>query len=1083
MIPLLVGGLLSLVISSLSGCARSTPELAASPAPSRALVTAPATSAALAGATSSIATTVSFKFATQTLTVPAGFTVEQVAGPPLVNRPISIAFDEAGRLYVTDSSGLSDRAPIQFAQKPHRVVRLTDADDDGRFEQGTVFAENMMFPQGALFYEGSLFVGAPPHIWKLTDRDGDGISDERLPWYDGKTLTGCANDLHGPYLGLDGWIYWTKGAAAEQNHTLPSGQPYTTRAAHIFRSHSSRPGVEPVMTGGMDNPVGVTFTATGERILSGTFFQIGVPGQRDGLIHAIYGGVYGKDQPSIAGHRRTGDLLPIMTHMGAAAPCGSTTYRSSGFGPEYRENVFVCYFNLRKISRHQLVPEGATFKTIDTDFLTSDSSDFHPTDVLEDADGSLLVVDTGGWYKICCPTSQLAKPDVLGGIYRIRKTGAPKVSDPRGRQLPWAKLTPTDTAKLLSDSRPYVVDRAIHQLGQAGSAAVSALASSALNSPTAAVRRHALWTLARIDAPEARAAVRAALPDSDASVVHTALQVVSLFRDAPAFDALIGVVIGDRPSLTRLAAEALGRIGDARAIGPLLAAAQRLGNGPFTASGTPQNPGEQVLEHALTYALIEISNPTPLLASLQSANAPRAARVALVALDQMPAGGLQPEHVLPWLNSPVGRLKQTAGWIVSHRPEWGEALSSHYRQRLANPPAAESERLELQVQLATLAKAPAVQELVAATVADTQAPLATRQLALRIMAAAALKETPPNWFTELARLIESTEPDLVAQAVSTSRTLPRPKTGPAALTAALSKVGRNAAYPAAVRLEALAIASANLGPIEPALFEFLRAHVDRGQPMGQRHHAAAALAAARLSADQQLALADAMKTTGPLEAPKLLPVFEKSPTETLGLRLVAALEKSPAQAGLRGNVLKPVLAKYPAAVQQRAEPLLAALNGNVAQENARIDELLATVKDGDVRRGQAVFNRANSACTLCHTIGYLGGKLGPDLTSIGKIRNERELLEAIVFPSATFVRGYEPYNATTTTGEVHSGILRQDTAEEVVLATSPDTLQRIARAQLADLQPGAVSSMPPGMDAVLSRQELADLVAFLKSRQ
>ena len=36
---------------------------------------------------------------------------------------------------------------------------------------------------------------------------------------------------------------------------------------------------------------------------------------------------------------------------------------------------------------------------------------------LEDADGSLLVVDTGGWYKICCPTSQLPKPDVLGGIY------------------------------------------------------------------------------------------------------------------------------------------------------------------------------------------------------------------------------------------------------------------------------------------------------------------------------------------------------------------------------------------------------------------------------------------------------------------------------------------------------------------------------------------------------------------------------------------------------------------------------------------------------------------------------------------
>ena len=40
--------------------------------------------------------------------------------------------------------------------------------------------------------------------------------------------------------------------------------------------------------------------------------------------------------------------------------------------------------------------------------------------MFEDADGSLLVIDTGGWFRIGCPTSQIAKPDVLGGIYRIR---------------------------------------------------------------------------------------------------------------------------------------------------------------------------------------------------------------------------------------------------------------------------------------------------------------------------------------------------------------------------------------------------------------------------------------------------------------------------------------------------------------------------------------------------------------------------------------------------------------------------------------------------------------------------------------
>src|SRR5262245_21356178 len=100
---------------------------------SRALPVISAYALAGAAAFAAEAQTASFKFATQTLTVPAGFTVEQVAAPSLVDRPISIAFDPEGRLYATDSSGLSDRAPVQFEKKPHRVVRLEDTNGDGVF--------------------------------------------------------------------------------------------------------------------------------------------------------------------------------------------------------------------------------------------------------------------------------------------------------------------------------------------------------------------------------------------------------------------------------------------------------------------------------------------------------------------------------------------------------------------------------------------------------------------------------------------------------------------------------------------------------------------------------------------------------------------------------------------------------------------------------------------------------------------------------------------------------------------------------------------------------------------------------------
>ena len=152
-----------------------------------------------------------FKFKDQTLTVPEVFTVEQIAGLPLVNRPIEADFDEQGRLFVTDSSGFSGKSEAQYKKKDHRIMRLVDTDGDGVFDKSTVFTDGLMFPEGVLCHDGAVYVSAVPVIWKLVDTDDDGVADERTVWHDGKTMTGCANDLHGPYLGQDGWLYWTKG--------------------------------------------------------------------------------------------------------------------------------------------------------------------------------------------------------------------------------------------------------------------------------------------------------------------------------------------------------------------------------------------------------------------------------------------------------------------------------------------------------------------------------------------------------------------------------------------------------------------------------------------------------------------------------------------------------------------------------------------------------------------------------------------------------------------------------------------------------------------------------------------------------
>ena len=384
-------------------------------------------------------------------TLPAGFTIEVAARSPLVERPVTVAFDEVGHLYVADSSGSNEKLTVQLEKKPHRIVRLDPA-KNGVFTTGHVFADKMMFPEGTMWHKGSLYVAAPPSIWKLTDTKNAGVADERTEWYQGKTLGNCGNDLHGPWLGPDGWFYWTRGGFQPQKHVF-AGKEIETRASILFRAKPDGSQREPIIAGGMDNPVGLAFTPGGEPILTNTFLVYPSNGQRDGLIHAVHGGVYGKDFTDVlAPHLRTSTkLMPVMEHLGPAAPTGIVRYDSDVFGKVYQDNMFVGQFNLRKVSRHILTPKGATFESKTSDFVVSDNPDFHPTDVVMDADGSLLIVDTGGWYKLCCPTSQLVKPDVLGAIYRVRKVGAKGPDDPRGVKIDWKRLTDRDLAKLLGD--------------------------------------------------------------------------------------------------------------------------------------------------------------------------------------------------------------------------------------------------------------------------------------------------------------------------------------------------------------------------------------------------------------------------------------------------------------------------------------------------------------------------------------------------------------------------------------------------------------------------------------------------------
>jgi putative heme-binding domain-containing protein len=835
------------------------------------------------------------------------------------------------------------------------------------------------------------------------------------------------------------------------------------------------------MTGGMDNPVAVVFMPNGERIFTTTFFQHPALGLRDGLIHDVYGAVYGKLHDVILDHPWTGpSVMPVLTHMGAAAPCGLIRYESTAFGPEYANNLFACQFNMHKVSRHVLTPQGATYVSRDEDFLVSDNHDFHPTDVVEDADGSLLVVDTGGWYKVCCPTSQLQKSDVLGAIYRVRRKDAPPVNDPRGRAIKWTSLDAKELAALLDDARPVVRRRAIDALAAKGKDALVAIRG---NSATA--RRNAVWTLARMDLPQARALVRAALADSDDDVRQAALNVVSLWRDRAAVPDLLRVLKSASAFNRRAAAEGLGRVGDAAAVGPLLKAAER--------------PMDRFEHHAICYALIELNDPETVAREGLASDNPQVLRAALVTLDQMPGGKLAAEQVVHRLKTTDPELNETILWIAGRHPEWGDLLAGYFREQLASggtalgatgqpthsgagaprPVPATAETNELPTLLAHLASSPAIQSLIADELAAETTAVAMKRLLLGVIERSGLQQLPERWIAVLGSLLSSGPSELRLDTIRVIQHATSSHSPIETLGTALKRIATDESQSDETRLAALGAIPGGPGELGNELFAYTARFLDDRAPLATHSAAINALARTKLTNAQLLEVARALPRLTPVEVDRLLDAFQRTTDEPVGMAVVEALAGYPLLTSLRVDMIKPRLAKYPAAVRKAAEALYPRINVDLAAQFKKLEQVEKELPSGDARRGQAVFQSAKTACASCHAIGYLGGRVGPDLTRIAVIRTRRDLLESIVLPSVTIVRSYEPILIETRSGLTYNGLVKQESPTEIELVVGPDRTVRIARSDIEDTRPSKVSIMPAGFDQLLSRQELADLLAFL----
>jgi putative heme-binding domain-containing protein len=970
------------------------------------------------------------------------------------------AFDEKGRLYIAEGTGTNLVGSELREQKLGRILRLEDRNGDGIFDTSTVFADRLVFPQGVLWHDGALYVASHPSIWRLDDPDGRGVATRRVELVSGFGFNGNGCDIHGPFLGPDGRLYWTDGRHGYKIRTR-DGEVFEGLAARIWRCRTDGTLVERVCGGGFDNPVELDFTADGEML--GTMDQ----GTGDCLLHYVEGGVYPMDHPCLKEFPMTGPPLgPVRQYSPVlpAALCGFTRCRSAALGPEFPDRFLSTQYMLHKIVRHELVREGSTFRAQDTDFLTCSTHDVRLTDVLEDADGSVLFVDMGAWFTYGFPGNPLPKPEALGAIYRIRRIGAEPIADPRGLAASIENRAPDECIALLDDRRPVVCDRAIDRLAKLGAPAIPALEQvlKAAGAHSVAVRRNAVWAICRIDEPAARAALHCALGDPDSSVRLAAAHAAGLWRDSGASAALEGLVVSDRsPPVRRKAAEALGRARRGEAI-PALLAGLRAG-------------GDRYLEHALVFALIQINDRAATLDALRDPD-PRVRRAGLVALDQMADGRLTEALVTPLLASSDPDLQSAAFDVVCRRPSWSSLVRAILASWLARPALSTAHERLLASALPTTGGEPGIRELVAQALVGPDTPEQTRLILIHTVGQCRLDPLPESWLEGLNAGLRSQSPSMVRETIATIRARRITR-----FDRTLVELSTKATAPEDLRIAALETVAGRAGPPEPPAFTLLLDHLTEAHEPLSRLAAARTLGASSLTAEQSIRLAGSLKDVNSMVLRLVLPALAARGDASVGMSLVGALESTPSAAALGVSELDRALKAYPPAVRERARKLRAALVNRQQDKRTYIARLTAELDTlrGDPDAGQEVFLSAKLGCVGCHRAVGRGGTVGPDLSRIGKIRSRAELLESIIFPGLTVAPDYRTVLVATRDGRITTGLVVRDTPQAVTLRTTDLSEVQLRREDVEEISPSAGSLMPEGLETITTRQELRDLLEFL----
>lgn len=957
-------------------------------------------------------------------TVAPGWEVTLWAQNPLLNKPIHMNFDPQGRLWVASSEAYPMIEVGQAA--PDKVVVLQDTNGDGTADKSTVFADGLLIPTGIAPGNGGVYVAQSTDLLFLKDTDGDGKADVRQRVLSGFGTEDTHHNLHTLRWGPDGRLYMNQSVYTRTDAETPHGV-VRLRAGGGFRVDTKRLDME-VFFRGLWNSWGHQFNRYGQSFLSdGAGFA--------GLGYSFPGATF---RPT-PGARQQLDLISPgnWPKFASLEIIGGEAYPD-----DWQGSIITCDFRANRVTRFSLADDGAGFVTKqEADLVRTSAATFRPIDVKQGPDGALYIAD---WSNPIINHGEVDFRDSRrdrwhGRIWRVKWTGGNPPSSP---------VQGAATAQLLDNllsSDGNVRDQSRRVLLEHPKQTRQALAAWTDQNDLPLARLQSLWIHEGLDLPN-QSLLTELLASDDAKVRAASVRVLAHWSDPntalrtfvktdQAIELLAKCVQDQHPRVRLEAIRGLARIGTAEAGQAALAALNM--------------PVDRFVNHALTLTVNELADP--LMQSVESGSWPLATNDA----------------------AETERLGKQLEFLLSSIPP--QQASQYLSRKLASegiPADGSGPWIEL------IAKAGGPTQLSKllqyALDSDTESSAAARALG-GLAEAQRLRRLKPSAGRQAIATIakESGASGLRIEAV---KLLGLWKMN--GQTASLGSIAVDRKAEVAVRLAAID-ALRTIGGQEAAAELVGAAGLSSKSTVEKQIQAHAVVA---------LASIDAKQAAQPLLATL---AATQSEQESLGLW------RSVLSAKGVGQALAPLLAdaklpEYVIAAGTRAmndsgrndallSAALAALNGQAAAQEWTPElqaKYVSMLADADPTRGELIYRRTELACATCHAIGGIGGKVGPDMTSLGASAPADYIVESIFAPNVKIKEGFHSVSVATEDGRVFTGIEVKSDDEEIVLRDSNSKVVRIPQVEIIGKKPAA-SLMPTGVVDRLSMAEQADLLRFL----